>query len=186
LPEISVKSLAKKSVGTVVLLITTTLLAQPAPQSPVPTAVPADVSGANQMTPAEMVPRVQTVVAESLENHRRVTLLQIQARKQKDVIKLNCIHEKLLQIKALRNILDSLTGEFESASDTGKYTSYDRIIDNTNQIRKLREEAQLCAGEIELYTESKGDFSGPDIPDDPGKDLFPGDVEPPGYASPYN
>lgn len=113
----------------------------------------------------------------------RVIELQLRARKDKDVVRLTCINDKLLQIKALRNIFETLRGTFETS---GQREDYDQIITTTTSVRQLREQAQLCAGEAQFISDTKSGFTAPPIPDDPNQDLFPQGPEQPGYASPYN
>jgi hypothetical protein len=135
-----------------------------------------------------MVREMPGLVESSLTDAQIVLVLQVKARKEKDVIKLNCINDKLLQIRALRNAIDRSRSSFEGASGrlVEQQEAFTDISGHVSDIRVLREQAQVCAGEGELRTDSVGDWQGPDLPDDPSKDLFPDGVEQPGYASPYN
>jgi hypothetical protein len=184
-----VKSLRKKGFGAAVLVIATgTLLAQPAPapQSPEGTEAAEDPRIA-RMTPAEMQQELPKLLAQSDKDHKIVLVLQVKARKDKDIVKLTCINDKLIQIKALLNIIDSAKSAFAGATEPAEQTSrYADVSTNVVGVRILREQAQVCAGEIEFRSDTRSDWSGPDIPDDPSKDLFEGGIEPPGYASPFN
>ncbi|MBA2539649.1 MAG: hypothetical protein H0V17_08450 [Deltaproteobacteria bacterium] len=171
------KSLVKRFGGMgLVLLAAGTLFAQPA----APAAPP--------LLPAtEMTIQVTGFKKDVVEAHRLVTTLQLQARKDKDVIRLNCINDKLIQLKALRNVFDDHVNRYESSQNaTDQATTFNQAQDNWNKIRSVREQALLCVGETQFLSESKAGWDGPDIPDDPGKDLFPDVPEDPGYASPYN
>lgn len=150
-----------------------TLLAQPNNPSP----------QAAQDDPSEMRVGVQNADKEIQKDTRTVIALQLQARKDKDVVRLTCINDKLLQIKALRNIFDQQRTSFEAAE---KPEEYGQIVGSAASVRQLREQAQVCAGETQFVSDMQTGYTSPDIPDDPSKDLFPSGPEQPGYASPYN
>lgn len=134
--------------------------------------------------------RAVGIDAQVKDDNRHVLHLQAVARKQKDVIKLNCINDKLVQIKAQMNIFDgihsTLTGALTSGSDE-RYALFAEVIKAGENIKHLREESDVCAGEPELFKqESRNEVHHPLIPDDPAtSDPFTQGVEPPGYASPF-
>jgi hypothetical protein len=169
------KSLVKRLGGLTFLLAAGTLLAQPAPA---PTA---------QVPAGEMTTQMTGFVKDITEAHRQVQQLQIQARKDKDAIRLNCINDKLIQMKAVRNIFDEARNRFDAAQNQTEQTvQFEDSRTNWNKIRQLREQALACVGEVQFQSESKSGWQAPDIPDDPSKDDFPDHPEDPGYASPYN
>lgn len=151
-----------------------TLLAQP--NNPSPQVAPED-------DPSEMRVGVQTATKEVEKDTRTVIALQLQARKDKDVVRLTCVNDKLLQIKALRNIFDQQRISFEAAE---KQADHAQIVSTASGVRQLREQAQICAGEAQFVSDTQTGYTSPDVPDDPSKDLFPNGPEHPGYASPYN
>lgn len=164
------------------------LLAQPAPAPAPPADESKETTPEVKLTVPEMTEQIVVFQTQVNEDTRIVMELQRKARKQQDVIKLNCINDALMQIKALRNIMDRSKLAFEgTVVETENREYYKSIADSSNNIRQLRERANICAGEGELVSDSRNTFDGPDIPDDPSDDLFPeGDyIEPPGYASPY-
>jgi len=123
---------------------------------------------------------------------KQVRHLQAQARKEKDVIKLGCVNDKVVQLKAQQNLFDESEKQFEDAL-TG--TQIDMAgaalddLDKTSQaIANLRSEAEACVGVPELYKqESATSVDAPTFPDDPTvTDPFEPEVEMPGYASPFN
>ena len=113
------------------------------------------------------------------------------ARKQKDVIKLTCVNDKLIQLKAQQNIYGAVEVQLQAALAEGQGDRFELFTQATvgaDNIRKLREEADACLGEGDLAPcETDVDVSSPDIVDDPTKsgDIFQPGVEPPGYASPF-
>jgi hypothetical protein len=112
------------------------------------------------------------------------------ARKQKDVIKLNCVNDKYVQMKPQTNIFDTysseLNGALEGNSDT-RFTMFADVTVAAENVKKLRQEADVCVGEPELSTsEYPPEVVGPDGIVSPGDNPFDNGIEPPGYASPYN
>ena len=161
-----------------VVFISSSLLAQPAPAPTRPTPK-VDITG--------MASQAAALDKESTANIKLVVILQMQARRAKDVIRLNCINDKLIQLKPLRNLLDTHLGTFDNAtSSTEQSAAIQNITETASNIRTLRDEARTCAGEYQLVSDMRNNWDGPDIPDDPGKNWFPPSLEPPGYASPYN
>jgi hypothetical protein len=195
-----VKSL-RKNVVFLLLLMASAVVAQPSPTPDQPP--PGDGSGTTgtdadavlsgsitvKLTVQEMTDQIATLDKQTEDDAQYVLRLQIKARKEKDVIKLNCINDKLLQIKALRNIIEGAKTDFEIAvsgsnNDEQQY-QFTRITMSAENVHQLREEANACAGEIPDHIgETIVDWEGPDIPEE--DDPFGPIIEPPGYASPFN
>jgi hypothetical protein len=189
--EIAMKSLKKLLVSALLVGISGTLLAQPGAGDDPPTSL---VTGtkAVTLTPEEMVERAAQLGAQSKENLRTIVELQLIARREKDVIKLNCINDKLLQAKALQNLLELADEDLQSSlgarDNDAVHHHYTRVTISAENIKTLRQEAGGCAGETSSYTGGTiVEVTGPDIPDDPTSDPFGADgIEPPAYASPFN
>lgn len=184
------KTLRKILVGGLLVLGTGSLLAQPAP-APEPADAGVTVSGSitAKLSPQEMLTRIGTLTTAAENDAQTVLRLQIKARTDKDVIRLNCINDKLLQIKALRNTVEEAKIEFDaSVGDAeGQAHQFSRVTLSSENIRTLREEAQACAGETDMFVgPNQVDVTGPTIPDDPSNNPFDEPIEQPGYASPYN
>lgn len=131
--------------------------------------------------------------AQELRNQVRVHIqhvqhLQAQARKEKDVIKLSCVNDKFIKLKAEANIFDLTHRELLALLDSEAQRSalFARTSKAASDVRKVREEADACIGEPQLGQDSESDFVAPDLLDDPTLGLpFDISVEPPAYASPY-
>ena len=125
-----------------------------------------------------------------IEQQRQDTLLfqhlQAQARGQKDVIKLSCVNDKLVQFKAQSNEVDIANNELlGSLGDGRRVDAYERLTVVANAAHVTAETAKGCVGATE-YTETGAEFTAPEITDDPTKGLpFEIKVEPPAYASPF-
>lgn len=147
-------------------------------------------------TQVEMRERVAELEKQIEEDHRHVLHLQALARKDKDVIKLTCINDKLVQLKAQMNLFDTSSLALETAignSDASALTTFSEMEKAGTDVKKLRGEADGCAGELEMYKqESKSDVVRPDL-DDPTEDgTFNSpeqqgspEVDVPGYATPF-
>ena len=129
--------------------------------------------------------RVRLLREQTRADARHIQHQQQVARKEKDVIKLNCVNDKLVQVKPQMNIADSAEAELEASHDGERMALFESIAAAAENIRRLREEADQCIGEPIIGGESSNSFSGPEVPDDPTKG-YGHPIEPPGYASPYN
>src|SRR5689334_7913041 len=119
-------------------------------------SVQADTSPppAKLLPPSEMRLRTEKIHKDIDEDHKHVLHLQALARKEKDVIKLTCINDKLVQIKAQMNLFDNssiqLEGAINNTDDTPR-TIFADIEKAGADVKKLRGEADACAGELEMY-----------------------------------
>ncbi len=145
------------------------------------------------LSPAEMETGAKKFEEQLQSDMRTVLHLKEAVRKAKDVIKLNCVNDRLVQIMAQRNIADSQNAELQAALGKGAPESqalYGSLQGTAEGVRHLREEASACVGEPELFKQEGVEVTHPDIPDDPITDNPFDDapdvsVEPPGYASPF-
>ncbi len=112
-----------------------------------------------------------------------------QAHKLKDVIKLNCVNDKQIQVKAEMNIADIANDSLQSAlqkNSDDRQVAYTQLVGASDAVRRLREEAAACIGEPELFKQEQGGtVESPDIVDDPTQQspFQGGELEPPSSAS---
>jgi hypothetical protein len=145
----------------------------------------------NALSVEEMQTQLSSASGKIKLDVRHVLHLRELARKQKDVIKLTCVNDKLIQLKAQQNIYGAVEVQLQAVLAEGQGERFELFTQATvgaDNIRKLREEADACLGEGDLApSETDVDVSSPDIVDDPTKagDIFQPGVEPPGYASPF-
>ena len=145
-----------------------------------------------QVSPEEMERKSREIGEGAERAGKRVEGLKNEARKQKDVIKLNCINDKLLQMKQLLNILEDGLSKLSLAIASGdegeRYHRYTVVRISGEKINRLRDEAEACVGdEISYLGPLSIDVDSPDVPDDPtdGRPWDDHPIEPPGYASPF-
>lgn len=148
-------------------------------------------------TAAQMQTASQEIKQQIDDDLRHVLHLQALARRGKDVIKLTCINDKLVQIKAQMDLYDNAKLQLDTAISNGDGTAptvFEDVTKTGNDVKKLRGEADGCAGELELYKqESATNVERPPDLDDPtngdpgfgGGNDSGGGVEPPGYATPF-
>jgi hypothetical protein len=187
------KSFKKLLASALLVGVSGTLLAQPgAPGAGDSGADVVKGAKAAVLSPAEMAERAAQLGAQSQDNLRATLELRLVARKDKDIIRLNCVNDKLLQMKALMNTLEIANEDLKSAVGAQDQEAlvhhYTQVTLSAENIKSLRQEANGCAGESSSYTGANTiEVTGPHIPDDPTSDPFgSGESEPPAYASPFN
>ena len=168
------------------------VLAQNAPPGPQPGDVDVPMKKRADISPADMTRQAEQYGHRMQEVFRRVVQLQDVARKQKDVIKLNCVNDKLLQIKQLMNISDAAKTNLQEAitrgDEEGRYHEFGRITIADQQISVLGTEAENCIGEdLSFLGPTEITVELPEEPDDPTRPQEPEvpEVEPPPIASPF-
>jgi hypothetical protein len=120
-----------------------------------------------ELSATEMDTNVTKIQKQLQEDLLYVTRLQAEVKKKQDVIKLNCINDRLVQLKAQLNIADERGVELRSAMGGDKSKTYGEIVEAGANGRRLVEEAKNCAGEPELFREGEGvEVTKPFMPDD--------------------
>ncbi len=101
---------------------------------------------------SEKLNRSATMVTEMKETLGHVVKLLAEAREEKDVIKLNCINEKLTSIKGLIRIADQAEMSLQEAVGRAEKDSstheYHKIVISHQKVKILRSEAEQCIGEL--------------------------------------
>ena len=187
-------------VNSKVLLATTfiasTVFAQgpaPAPIAP-PSAGAADVSVKQRptLTAEEMVAQSREYAKNMGEVLKRIQVLQDQAKREKDIIRLNCVTDKVVQVRVNISIAEQSMASLQEAvtrADEGERThEFTRLTIVNQKVLVLGAEAENCIGEdLSFVGATKVDVEiDPNIPVyDPTQPPGPGvDVERPGEASP--
>jgi hypothetical protein len=172
------------------------LLAQAAP-APAPEGAAAgnsaDISVKQKPTlrPEEMTAQAQEYFKAMNDVLKRIQLLQDQAKRQKDIIRLNCVTDKLVQAKVNLNIAEqsmaSLQESIAHADEGGRTHEFTRLTIINQKVSVLGAEAENCIGEdLSFIGATRVDVEiDPNIPQtDPTQPPAPGtDIERPGEAS---
>ncbi len=180
------------------LLAAVTVHAQGTPPAPDGEAKPGAPGKpvAAKLTLPEMKEHTTVFEAQLQEDSRHVMHLQDVARRAKDVVKLTCVNDRLVELKAEMNLFDTSRQQFTSMVDGGATAdaarpSYVELSGVADKVKLIRGDADACIGVPDLYKqESDVDVTHPDFPDDPtvSDPFFDHNdtlVEPPGYASPF-
>jgi hypothetical protein len=174
--------------------VASTVFAQGAP-GPAATAgagqVDLSVKQKPMLTPDEMVAQGKEYFRAMNDVLKRVQSLQDQSKRQKDIIRLNCVTDKLVQVKVNLNISEqSMAGLQESisrADEGGRTHEFTRLTIINQKVLVLGAEAENCIGEdLSFVGATRVDVDvDPNIPQtDPTQPPAPGiDVERPGEAS---
>jgi hypothetical protein len=96
--------------------------------------------------------------AQAEEDYTAMKHAQALARAENDVIKLNCVNDKLVQAKALLNIID--TGNDQASV----------LAQDTAQLHELRIAADGCNGRKQITEGSTNSFTGPEGASEPNPD----------------
>jgi len=168
------------------------VFAQPAPppattegQGAPPAAPPPDADiGVKQratLSPQDMINQAKIYRQRMDATQTRVQGQVEQARKSKDIIRVNCLLDKLTQIKANLNIVDSAIVSLQDATarrDEGAgLHEYTRITIINQKVEILAAEAEACVGEDLTYVgATRIDVESEGVP--------PGDFTEPGLAPP--
>jgi len=100
--------------------------------------------------------RVESMLAEQRKILARVSTLLKEARAAKDIVQLNCINEKLTQIKGLLKISENASVKMYEAISNNQADiinhEYTKISVAHQRCVTLGAEAEQCVGEIAVYT----------------------------------
>lgn len=139
------------------LMLGGTASAQGAAPAPAATPAPAAGNGAlkfetgEKLTDAEKLSRSSAIVAKMRETLKEVLQKLTEAREQKDVVKLNCVNEKLTQVKGFIKIgeqADLALQEAVAKSDSGGADhEYTKVEIAGQRVAQLRADAEACIGQ---------------------------------------
>jgi len=81
-----------------------------------------------------------------------------EARNEKDIVKLNCVNEKLAQIKQILSVAEGAEIALQEAiakSDAGADAEYSKIAIARGKADQLRAEAEECIGQLAFVVDEK-------------------------------
>ena len=183
------------------LLLKATLAAAALAAGPVALAVPgeppapekADISVKQKptLTAQEMQQAAKDYVKGMNDIVKRIGLLQDQSKRQKDIIRLNCVTDKVVQVRVNISIAEQSMASLQEANirnDEGERThEFTRLTIVNQKVQVLGAEAENCIGEdLSFVGATRVEVEiDPNIPQyDPTQPPAPGiDIERPGEAS---
>jgi hypothetical protein len=103
------------------------------------------------LTPQEMVKTSNDYFKSMNDTVKRITLLQEQSKRQKDIIRLNCVTDKLVQSKVNITIAEqamaALQESITRADEGGRTHEFTRLTIVNQKVQVLGAEAENCIGE---------------------------------------
>jgi hypothetical protein len=96
-----------------------------------------------------------------------------QARNEKDVVKLNCVNEKLTQVKALIKVgeqADIALHESVARRDVAGEAAFSKIAIARTKVDRLRSESEQCIGQLAYMVDEKTTVEVEQPGDLPGRD----------------
>jgi hypothetical protein len=130
----------------------------PAAADKAPPAVPqAPLEKASEVPDAEKLSRSAGSLGDMREVLRQVLEKLEEARRTKDVVKLNCVNEKLTQIKGLLRISEQADVALQEAVarkdvPAGEH-EYTKVMIAQQKVKQLRSESEECIGQLAFRTD---------------------------------
>jgi hypothetical protein len=126
--------------------------ATPPPAAPPPpAAVDLSVKQQPMLSPAEMVNQSKEYLHGMGDVIKRIQALQEEAKRQKDIIRLNCVTDKLVQARVNENIAEQSMATLQESvvkNDPGAEThEFTRMTIVNQKVTVLGAEAENCIGE---------------------------------------
>jgi hypothetical protein len=145
------------------------------------------------LTPQETLAQSKDYYRKMQDVQKRILMLQAKAKKDKDVVKLNCVNDKLVQVRGHQVVTDqsmtSLNLAISRGDDTERLHEFTRLSILYQKVVTLGTEAEQCIGEDVSYVgATRVDVEiDPSIPptDPTQPDLPLPDVQRPPEASPF-
>ena len=136
----------------VAVLLAGSVFAQPATSTPPPGKdVDISVKQRPTLTPQEMLGQGKEYFKAMNDTLGHIQTLQQTARRQKDIIKLNCVTDKLVQAKVNVNIAEqamtSLQETISKSDEGGRTHEFTRLTIVNQKVLVLGTEAENCIGE---------------------------------------
>ena len=143
------------------------------------------------LTIAQLQTGAEELSVQASADLNHVNQLRLASQRGQDPIKLDCVNDKLLQMKGERNLLDGSTSSVGDAVALVNEESGNQAMKAArkiaSKIHSLREAADACIGSNEVFYQgdTQVDWNGPET-DDPDGNGFDPALEPPAYASPFS
>lgn len=176
------------------LLVGPVAFAQPmtpgiAPGTTPPAAVDISVPHKSSLSATDMLRQGREYRATMDRAVVELQALVEQAKKQKDVIRLNCVMDKLMQVKVNMNMADEALQKLQEAAgrrdDAASLHEYTRITIVNQKVQVLQNEGQTCVGaELNYIGTTRVEVEAPEVAENMTEpSLEPPPLERPNVAS---
>jgi hypothetical protein len=116
---------------------------------------PGDAALKRQLNAADTVSQARDYMNKMQDTQKRVLTLQDQAKKKKDVLKLNCVNDRLTQLRGHLTVADqsmsALNGAVSRSDDGARSHEFTRLTILYQKVLVLGTEAENCIGEDVSY-----------------------------------
>jgi hypothetical protein len=176
--------LKAKNLALGLLLVSSAVMAQPAPPTPAAPAAPPAAIDLRVQQRSNITPQEMTDSAGAYRTRMKAVVTRIEtqlrdAREQKDIIKINCLTDKLVQARASSGTADKSYTTLQESIGRGDQGSslheFTRITIVNQNVQVLASEADACVGEELSYIGA----TRVDVEIPPGEDPNPGTPTPP-------
>lgn len=171
-------------IGLVLTLLATAVSAQPTSGSAGSDETELSFRKGSQLTYEEQSSQTRAYTGKMRQVETKTKILAEKAKKEKDIIKLNCVHDKLTNIQANISVAEGVQKAFQDPSirtdDSKRNFEFSKITIAYQQVIVLEQEAEACIGEDLAYVgETRVDTSvDPSITDTDATDIPTDELDP--------
>jgi len=118
----------------------------------------AQVPKTSGLTGAEMLDKADKDIVEMKQSLKQVLQRVSDARSENDIVKLNCVNEKLVQVKGLLKVAEQADIGLQEAvarKDEGAESDFAKIGIARTKVDQMRVEAQECIGQLAYVVDEK-------------------------------
>lgn len=140
------------------------------PVNPPPPQVDISVPQRSTLSPQDMLNQAREYRGRMNEALTRLQGLVEAARKAKDIIRLNCLTDKLVQLRANMNVADQAIQSLQDAmarrDEGASVHEYTRVTIVNQKVQVLAAEGEACVGEdLNFVGATRVDVDAPNLPD---------------------
>ena len=112
-----------------------------------------------RVAPEEREARALRGVDQMKQLAGQVDKLSQQARSEKDIVKLNCVNEKLNQLRGLLKVSEQASADLKEANarreDEQSQHAFTKVGIAGKKVAQLRQDAEQCIGQLAFYNDEK-------------------------------
>ena len=112
-----------------------------------------------RVAPGEREARARRGVDQMRQLAGQVDKLSQQARSEKDIVKLNCVNEKLNQVRGLLKVSEQAEADLKEANarreDEQSLHAFTKLGIAGKKVAALRQDAEQCIGQLAFYNDEK-------------------------------
>jgi hypothetical protein len=112
-----------------------------------------------KVAPSEREARARRTLDQMKSLNAQVDKLAAQARSEKDIVKLNCVNEKLNQVRGLLKVSEQAEADLREANarreDEQSLHAFAKVGIAGKKVSQLRQDAEQCIGQLAFYNDEK-------------------------------